>query len=428
MTGDMALKTIWLMLIGGLWMGLTTAQELTIDITEGVTGLIPVAVVPFAAERPTPENVAGIVSANLARSGRLDVLPTSRHPEQPSTTQQVNIDRWRGTNTDYLVIGQIKQTGNRFEVSFQLLDLLQQRVILGQTFDVTGRDLRRLSHRISDLVYERLLGEPGAFDTRIAYVTVQGQGNSRQHILAVADVDGANPRAVLRSNQPILSPSWSPDGRRLAYVSFERRRPQVIMQDLATGNRQVVTALPGINGAPSWSPDGSRLAVTLSKDGNPEIYIYQMGGGLTRLTNHPAIDTEPTFTAEGNHIIFTSDRGGSPQLYRMSVNGGNPERITFEGNYNASPTVSPNGRFVAFVHRGARGFSIAVMELATRRMRVLTAGPLDESPSFAPNSQMVLYANGRGRLGVVSVDGRVQQPLVVQGDDIREPAWVHNLQ
>ncbi len=421
------MKIRWQILLLGLWLQSGLAQELTIDITQGVTGAIPAAVAAFAVTGNPPEDVSGIVNANLGRSGRIDLLAPSRHPERPSTAAQITSDKWRALNTDYLVVGEVKAVGNQFEVQFQLFDLLQKRVILDQTFEVAPRDLRRLAHRISDAIYARLTGEAGAFDTRIAYVTVQGTGANRRHILAVADVDGANPRAVLRSGQPILSPSWSPDGRRLAYVSFENRRPQVVIQDLASGRRQVATALPGINGAPSWSPDGARLVVTLSKDGNPEIYVYRLGGGLVRLTNHPAIDTEPVFTPDGNSVIFTSDRGGSPQLYRVSANGGEPTRLTFEGNYNARANVSPDGRYVAFVHRGNRGFSIAVMELATRRMRVLTNGPLDESPSFAPNSQIVLYANGRGRLGVVSVDGRVRQSLVVQGDDVREPAWVKNL-
>lgn len=404
-------------------------QDLTIDITKGVEGAVPIAIVPFGAQGPVPEDTAAIIAADLRRSGRFELLAPQAYADRPTDFSQIDFPNWRSLQVDHVVVGQVRPSATgRFAVQFQLADVLQANQMLGLSFDVGADELRRLAHHISDLIYEKLTGERGAFNTRIAYITTNQQaGGTALYNLVVADADGYNPQVILRSSQPLMSPAWSPDGNRLAYVSFEDRRAQIIVQDVYSGARQTATAFPGINGAPAWSPDGQRLALTLSKDGNPEIYIYTLAGGsLTRLTNNSAIDTEPAWSPDGRSIVFTSDRGGSPQLYRLNASGGEPQRLTFQGDYNARAVFSPDGRYLAMVHRGAGRFSIAVMDMQTRQLRVLTEGGLDESPSFAPNGRIIIYATSRGgrqSLAAVSVDGRVQQSLVLRDNDVREPVW-----
>lgn len=371
--------------------------ELTIDVTKGIQGGgIPIAIAPFAGG--APENIAGIVASNLQRTGKFA-------PQSPDA------------RADYSVTGQASPGGARgFIVRFQL-NGAQGGQLLNLSFDVPPNQLRQVAHRISDLIYEKLTGEKGLSSTRVAFVTAGQRG----WFLVVADADGQNSKVILRSNQPIMSPSWSPDGSRLAYVSFEGRRPQIIVQEVYTGARRVVSAAPGINGAPSWAPNGQRLAFTLSKDGNPEIYSFDLGSrSPVRLTNSNAIDTEPVWLPDGS-IVFTSDRGGSPQLYRIGPGGGSAQRLTFEGNYNTKPTASPDGRYIAMVHQRGRGFYIAVLDMRTRQFRVLTSGGMDESPSFAPNGRMIIYSDGR-RLNAVSVDGGGQQAFEMRGR-VRDPAW-----
>lgn len=412
-----------------LIMGVAHAQ-LTIEITKGVERALPIAVVPFGwqgVETP-PEDMAAIISADLQRSGRFEPLAPREYVDRPADYEQINFPNWRALQVDYVVVGQVRPRDGGYVVEFQLADVLERSQLVGFSFDVRPGELRRLAHHISDLVYERITGERGAFNTRIAYVTATPRPEGSSYALMVADADGYNPQVILRSSLPVMSPAWSPDGTKLAYVSFEGRKSQIFVQDVYSGNRFAVADFPGINGAPAWSPDGRRLALTLSKDGNPEVYIYDLisRNVVTRLTNSSAIDTEPAWSPDGNSIIFTSDRGGSPQLYRVGLGGERPERLTFEGDYNAAADFSPDGRSLAIVHRTGGKFHIAVMDLNTRELRVLTRGGLDESPSFAPNGSMIIYATsqgGQGILATVSVDGRVQQNLISRDSDVREPAW-----
>lgn len=395
---------------------------LQIEITEGLEGAVPVAVVPFASSG-APVSISEIVNADLARSGYFKMMAEQAMRSHPSTAQQVNFPEWQELAQNYLVVGQVNNAGGLYEVQFQLLDVYKTGQLLGYKMTSSPADLRRTAHKISDLIFEKLTGKKGVFSGRIAYIT-SGGGN---HQLQVADADGYNPQTIASSPEPLMSPSWSPDGKRIAYVSFERKAAAVYLQTLATGQRERVAEFPGINGAPSWSPDGTRLALTLSKDGNPEIYVLNLSTrSLLRLTNNHAIDTEPSWSPEGSKIIFTSDRGGKPQLYMASSQGGDAKRITFAGDYNARGSFSPDGRNIVMVHGNGRSYRIAIMDMATRSISPLTKGPSDESPSFAPNGSMILYASkagGNGFLSAVSIDGKMQQKLVFNSGEVREPAW-----
>jgi TolB protein len=405
---------------------------LTIKITGGTEGAAPVAVVPFAwAGGGSPPGVAvgEVVADDLRRSGRFAPIPVADLPARPSDGAQVDFRDWRLLGVEHLVIGRVAPgEGERLTVEFQLFDVFKGSRLTGYSIPTSPRRLRRTAHRVSDIVYEELTGERGAFATWIAYVTeLPEAGEGPRYALQVADSDGRNPETVLESGQPILSPAWSPDAARLAYVSFEGGAPAVYVQDVATGSRQRVAAHPGLNSAPAFSPDGKRLALTLSKDGNPEIYLLELAtGALTRLTDNGAIDTEPAFSPDGRHLVFTSDRGGAPQIYRIPVTGGRPERLTFEGGYNASARYAPDGERLAMVHRTRRGYHVAVLDLETRALRVLTDGRLDESPSFAPNGAMLIYATEDiqgSALAAVAVDGSVRQRLTARRGQVREPAW-----
>jgi TolB protein len=424
------LRKLWL--TTALWLLASSAQAvLTIEISEGVEGALPIAVVPFgwSAAQPLPEDVSAIIAADLQRSGRFAPIPARDMLSRPTEAAQVNFRDWRVLGVDNLVIGQIEPTGtDSYNIRFQVFDVLRGGQMTGYTVPTTRAQLRRAAHHVADLIYEALTGERGAFNTRIAYVTAVGSAKSRLYELQVADSDGYGPQTIVRSKEPIMSPTWSPDASRIAYVSFEKRRAEIYVQDMRTGTRSVAAKFAGINGAPSWSPDGTRLALTLSRDGNPEIYVLRVAdGSLTRLTQSPAIDTEPVWSPDGRSIVFTSDRAGGPQLYQVPAGGGQAQRLTFEGSYNASADFSSDGRRLALVHRDSGGnYRVAVYDLATRMLRVISDGRLDESPSFAPNGRMVLYASqagSRGSLAAVSVDGRVGQRLKFQEGDVREPAW-----
>jgi TolB protein len=414
--------------------GFASASQavLKIDITEGYEGALPIAVVPFkwiGAGVVADGDVSAIVASDLARSGKFSPLAESDLIARPYRLEDVHYKTWRIAGMDHIVIGSVTaQPGGKYQVEFRLIDILKARQVLGYSFSATRSTLRDVAHQISDYVFTHITGLPGAFSTRIAYVTVKrdSKGNTTSR-LQVADTDGYNPQTLLTSKQPIMSPAWSPDGSQLAYVSFENGQAEIFTQNVRTGDRKSRSKFKGLNGAPAWSPDGRKLALTLSKGGNPDIYILDLGTNkLRRLTDHWSIDTEPSWLPDGRAIVYTSSRSGKPQLYKQSISGGRPERLTFEGNYNASASVSPDGKHLAFVHGEGNIYRIAILELETKAARILTDGPLDESPEFAPNNSMILFASQEKRqavLAAVSVDGRQKQRLAFSDSEVREPSW-----
>lgn len=398
--------------------------QLTIDVTTSAGRQVPIAIAPFANEDSAPQNITPLIAANLARSGLFRIVATNAISKLPTEPSEINFLDWSSRSAEALVIGAINpMPDGRFEVRFRLFDVAKQNQLTSFSYVVAASQLRSTAHKISDEIYEKLIGEKGVFSTRIAYVLKRGP----RFDLTIAEADGFNPQTVLSSLEPIGSPKWSPDGSKIAYVSFESRKSTVFIQDLVTGQRRQVANFRGDNYAPSWSPDGSRLAISLSKDGVSQIYVIPAGGGeATRIVQSNAIDSGAAFTPDGNTIVFFSDRSGGPQLYSVPVTGGEVKRLTFEGSYNTTPRMSPDGKLVAFVNREAGRLRIATLELATGQINILTEGPLDDSPSFSPNGRTILYeikSGGRGTLGAVSVDGRVKQKLSSQAGDVREPAW-----
>ena len=407
------------------------AVALTIEITKGADGGIPIAVVPFKWQGQTalPVEVGDIIAADLYRSGQFNPLPVDDFLSRPSDESEVKYKDWRLIKAVNLVVGRVTQMGaDRYAVRFQLFDIFRERQLTGFRWEVTGSDLRKIAHQISDKVYEALTGRSGAFDSRIAYVTLlRTASKGSEYQLMVADADGYNPKQILRSPDPILSPAWAADGAWLAYVSFEDGRSKIFVQNLNTGARKKLAEFPGINGAPAWSPDGKHMAMTLSRDGNPEIYVMHIASGsLRRLTNHSSIDTEAAWSPDGRHLVFTSDRAGRPQIYRISAAGGRAERLTFEGKENARASYDQAGKHLTLVTNHGNGDQIGVFSLPTGSLEILTDGRLDESPTFAPNGAMILYAaqrGGSGLLSAVSADGRVRQVLRSESGTVREPAW-----
>jgi TolB protein len=424
----MNLKRWWLAVLVCGFSGTALAQ-LEITVSGGVESAQPVAVVPFASPDTVDFDIAEIIEANLARTGLFEAFPRADMLERPTDIGDFNSANWRAVGIDNVVIGRLQLDPDSGNVGarFWLVDALRNEQLLG--FDmpaVPPNQLRYLAHQISDLIFEALTGIPGAFNTRIAYVTATGLGYQRNFELVIADADGYNPRTVATSREPLMSPSWSPDRSRLAYVGYERGRSAIYVHELRTGNVTKLVSEKGINGSPSWSPDGSKLAVTLSFETNPDIYVVDIAtGNRTRLTDHFGIDTEAAWSPDGQHIVFTSDRGGQPQIYRMPATGGPAERLTFQGRQNLKASYSPDGNTLAMVNLDEGRYRVATMDLATQRVTILTDGRLDESPGFAPNGAVIIYATQLGNsaeLATVSLDGRVRTRLRQSGD-VREPAW-----
>jgi TolB protein len=387
-------------------------------------------------------NVAGVVSTDLQNSGRFKLMSNSSMQQSPTQAADVDFNYWQKQDINNMVVGSVKSVGGgKYQVDFQLLNVYgnkespnsaapvwQNAVVLNKTFTVNSNQLRGLSHHISDMIYESLTGDRGVFSTRIAYVTVKRTSQSAKYALEVSDYDGYNPRSLLDSSQPIMSPAWSPDGHRIAYVSFENSDPAIFIQDLATGNRQKISGFAGLNGAPAWSPDGQQLALVLTQTGYPKIYLLNVASKqVTQVTQGTAIDTEPSWSPDGNSLVFTSNRGGGPQIYRVNIATQDVQRVTYSGNYNARAAfIPPDGKSIVVLNGNSNAYNIAVQDLTSGRYTTLTDSGNNQSPSIAPNGKMVVYATkseGHGVLGVVSTDGRVKQQLPAREGDVREPAW-----
>ena len=405
-----------------LSMMLTPAQaQLRVEISGVGASQIPVAIASFANESIAPQKVTAIIRGDLERSGFFKIIDTG---SVISETTPINHNEWRARGVDALVVGSVERLADgRIEVRYRLLDTLKSVQLSGFSIAAASQRTRLSAHRIADDIYEKLTGVRGIFATRIAYVTKSG----REYRLEVADADGDEVQVALRSKEPIISPVWSPDGTRVAYVSFEKKKPVVMLQNLVTSQRTVIANYKGSNSAPSWSPDGTKLALALSRDGLTQVYVTNAdGSGLRRLTNTYGIDTEPQFSADGRSIYFTSDRSGGPQIYRMSAQGGGAERVTFKGSYNISPRVSPDGKSLAYISRREGGFNLYALDLTNGQELRLSDEGRAETPSFSPNGKYLMYATGSGRRGalsVVSVDGRVKHRLTTRAGDIREPTW-----
>ena len=412
-------------------LGAHANAELVIDV-QGMAQPTPVAIVPFGWGGNAPDmplDVAELINNDLRRSGRFAPISEDDMLQKPTSGEDVDFDDWGYVGVEAVVVGSVAQTGeNAYTLQFQLFDVFGRRQLVGYRMPASRGTMRAAAHRAADMIYEKLTGIKGVFGTKVAYVTATRQGEGRLYSLRVSDQDGENEHTIMESGDPIMSPAWSPDSRQLAYVSFEENKSSIFVQTLRTGNRFKVSSKPGINGAPAFSPDGRQLVVTLGGvDGNLDIYTLDIISRQTRrLTTHRAIDTEGTWSPDGRHIYFTSDRAGGPQVYRVSANGGTPERITFEGSYNARPRLSPDGTRLAVVHNDRGNFRIAVMNLTDKNLLVLSTGRQDESPSFAPNSDILIYATRQGRDGVletVSADGLIRQKMASGRGDVREPVW-----
>ncbi len=404
--------------------------ELQIDIISGNPGAYQIAIIPFHWDDvgPAPQSdVSAIVKNDLVGSGQFKPLADIDLIEKPYREADVKYGQWNTLDTDYMLIGRIRQGElSGYVVDIKLLDIASKKRLLGFSIPARQGELRVVAHYISDLIYEKIIGLKGAFSTRIAYVTVKDDDGGPSYQLIVADADGYGPRSMVTSKQPLMSPTWSPDSRQISYVSFEKGNSSIYIQSLVTGQRTLIASYKGINGAPAFSPGGKKMALALSKSGNLEIYVMDLSSQrATQLTHHYGIDTEPAWTPDGRNIIFTSDRGGKPQLYEISVNGGKPTRLT-RGQYNARATISYDNQQVAMVNGENNVYRIALLNRKTGTTQLLSIGALDESPSFSPNGSMILYASrdgDRGVLNAVSSDGSVRQRLILADGDVREPAW-----
>ncbi len=408
------------------------AQEKNILVSSGADRAIPIAVVPFGWQggNVLPEDISTIVGNDLRNSGVFEPIPRQNMISLPTQGSEVIYRDWKALGAQYVLVGNIVPNGARLQVQFALFNVATEQQVLTGTVGGGVDQLRDMAHHIADQSFEKLTGVKGAFSTRMLYVTAERFGvNNTRYTLQRSDYDGARAVTLLQSREPILSPSFASDGKRIAYVSFEQKRPRIFVQHIDTGRREQVTNFEGLNGAPAWSPDGTKLAFTLSRDGNPEIYVMDMGSrNLRRVTNHSAIDTEPFWGKDGQTIYFTSDRSGKPQIYKTNINSGAVERVTFVGNYNANPKLSADEKTLVMIHRqdGYTVFKVAAQDLERGNLRILSDTSLDESPTVAPNGTMIIYATrqqGRGVLMLASTNGRVRLPLPTAQGEVREPSW-----
>lgn len=398
------------------------AFALDLELTQGINSALPIAINSFGSDA-TSQEIAHVIENDLTLSGQFKIVSGPQGPNAQSSVATL-----KQLGADSVVSGRVTRIGNRYEVSFTLLDAAAKgATLLTKSYQITDAETRPLAHHISDEVYQKLTGERGIFSTRIAYISVQRGRDKNRYSLEVADADGHNPQSLLVSSEPIMSPSWAPDGKSISYVSFERKRAQIFTVSVETGQRRLITSFPGINGAPAWSPDGRQLAVVLSKSGTPKIYNVDLGSGsMKQITFGDAIDTEPRFSPDGRSMLFTSGRGGSPQVYKLTIATGQVSRVTFEGNYNARASYTPDMKNIVMLHRDDRNFSIGLQNASGGPIASLTFSGLDESPSVSPNSRLVLYATrvqDKGVLGIVSIDGRIRMRLPAREGDVQEPAW-----
>lgn len=395
---------------------------LDLELTQGINSALPIAINSFGSDNASQE-IGQVIENDLTLSGQFKIVSG---PQGANAQSPIGVLKQLGA--DSVVTGRVNKVGGYYEVSFTLSDAAANgATLLTRTYKVSDRQIRALAHHISDEVYQKLTGERGIFSTRIAYISVQrGRGPAR-YSLEVADADGHNPQSLLVSSEPIMSPSWSPEGKAISYVSFEKKKAQIFTVSVETGQRRLITSFPGINGAPAWSPDGRQLAVVLSKSGTPKVYSVDIQSGVMKqLTFGDAIDTEPRFSPDGKSLLFTSGRGGSPQVYRLSLANGQVTRLTFEGNYNARASYTPDMKNIVMLHRDDRNFNIGLQSASGGPIASLTFSGMDESPSVSPNSRLVLYAThyqDKGVLGIVSLDGRIRMRLPAREGDVQEPAW-----
>lgn len=418
-----------------LWLAMLVGSANAADpllITQGTDRATPIAVVPFGWQggNVLPEDMADIIGNDLRNSGVFEPIPRQNMISLPTQATEVIYRDWQALGAQYVLVGNIVPNAGRLQIQFALFNVTTQQQVMTGSVGGGVDQLRDMAHHIADQSFEKLTGVKGAFSTRMLYVTAERFAvNNTRYTLQRSDYDGARAVTLLQSREPILSPSFAPDGRRIAYVSFEQKRPRIFVQHIDTGRREQITNFEGLNGAPAWSPDGNRLAFVLSRDGNPEIYVMDMGTRqLRRVTNQPSIDTEPFWGKDGQTLYFTSDRSGKPQIYKTNINGGSAERVTFIGNYNANPKLSADEKTLVMIHRqdGYTVFKVAAQDLQRGNLRILSDTSLDESPTVAPNGTMVIYATrqqGRGVLVLASTNGRVRLPLPTAQGEVREPSW-----